>query len=205
MPSAVCSDVARTIRKTRPLLARLIVGALCAAAGSAGAAELVDVTVELSDGRYTVRSVVLVAAPVEAVYTVLADYDQFERVSSIFKDSHYIERDDIGNGTVFTQMRDCIVFFCKTIKRTESIEVTPPSSIRTRVIPEKSDIKFGESSWSLVQEGEVTRVDFEMKMEPNFWVPPVIGPFFIRRFLSEGSADAADRLETYALELVAES
>ncbi|MEO1576300.1 MAG: hypothetical protein AAFU65_15240, partial [Pseudomonadota bacterium] len=97
-----------------------------------GAAELVGVTVDVEDKRYTVRSEVRVEAPIEAVYAVLADYDDFERVSSIFKDSRYLERDETGNGLVFTQMRDCIVFFCKTIDRTETIEVQPPTSIVTR-------------------------------------------------------------------------
>ncbi|MEM6640744.1 MAG: SRPBCC family protein [Pseudomonadota bacterium] len=179
--------------------------ALLAVAGGAGAAELVDVSVDVEGKRYTVRSNVIVQAPIEAVYDVLADYDQFERVSSIFKDSRYLERDEVGNGTVFTQMRDCILFFCKTIERTETISVEPPVSIVTNVIPDKSDVGYGRSEWSLKQHDGATYVGFEMQMEPKFWVPPVIGPFFIRRFLADGSADAADRLESYALEMVAES
>ncbi|MFK7888907.1 MAG: SRPBCC family protein [Gammaproteobacteria bacterium] len=164
-------------------------------------AELVDVTVEIDQKRYTVQSQVMVYAPIEAVFEVLADYDQFERVSSIFKDSRYIERDDIGNGVVFTQMRDCVLFFCKTIDRTENIEVTPPTSIVTRAIPEKSDVKYGLSNWVLEEKDGATRVTFRMQMEPDFWVPPVVGPYFIRKFLREGSADAAQRLENFALEL----
>ena len=59
--------------------------ALCA-----NAAKLESVRVDVKAKRYTVRSVVTIDAPIEAVYEVLADYDQFERVSSIFKDSRYI-------------------------------------------------------------------------------------------------------------------
>ena len=63
----------------------------------------------------------------------------------------------------------------------------------------------GNSRWSLVDKGDHTRVTYYMEMQPDFWIPPVIGPFLIRRFLSDGSADAAQRLENFALELVAES
>ena len=170
---------------------------------NASAAELKDVTVDVEGKRYIVQSVVMVEAPIDAVYEVLADYDQFERVSSIFKDSRYIERDEVGNGLVFTRMHDCILFFCKTIDRTETIRVSPPTAIKTDVIPEKSDVVSGSSRWGLVDHGDSTLVTFRMEMQPDFWIPPVIGPFFIRRFLRDGSADAAQRLEDFALEVVA--
>jgi uncharacterized protein YndB with AHSA1/START domain len=186
----------------RVLFARALCLPIFGFAGlSASAAELVDVSVEVAEKRYTVTSEVMVYAPIDAVYTVLADYDQFERVSSIFKDSRYLERDEIGNGVVFTQMRDCVLFFCKTIDRTENIEVTPPTSIVTRAIPDKSDVRFSQSTWTLEDKNGTTRVLFHMQMEPDFWVPPVVGPYFIRKFLREGSADAAQRLENFALEL----
>ncbi|MEO1575362.1 MAG: hypothetical protein AAFU65_10435, partial [Pseudomonadota bacterium] len=63
-------------------------------------------------------------------------------------------------------------------------------------------VKYGVSTWTLAQKDGFTQVNFEMQMEPKFWVPPVVGPYLIRRFLRDGSADAAVRLETYALELV---
>ena len=168
------------------------------------AAQLESVSVATKSGRYTVDSVVAINAPIDAVYQVMVDYDQFERVSSIFKDSRYLERDEQGNGLVFTQLRDCVLFFCKTIDRTESITVSRPDSITTEVLPEKSDVAYGRSHWKLETDGDVTRVTFHMEMEPKFWIPPLIGPYFIRRFLKGGTIEAAQRVENFALELVAD-
>ena len=35
-------------------------------------------------------------------------------------------------------------------------------------------------------------------MVPDFWVPPVIGPFFIKRALQSGGEKAVDRIEALA-------
>ncbi|MFK8017992.1 MAG: SRPBCC family protein [Gammaproteobacteria bacterium] len=182
-------------------------GAVALLAGSAlcvHAANLESVRVDAEGKRYSVRSVVTIDAPVEAVYAVLADYDQFERVSSIFKESRYLEQHEDGSGVVFTQMHDCILFFCKTINRTETIDVSPPSAITTQVLPEQSDVAFGVSKWTLLESSGTTRVTFDMQMEPKFWIPPVVGPYFIRRFLKGGTEEAAQRLENFALELAAD-
>jgi hypothetical protein len=36
-------------------------------------------------------------------------------------------------------------------------------------------------------------------MVPAFWVPPIIGPFYIKRALSSGGVDAVDRIEALAI------
>lgn len=173
-------------------------------ASAAAAATVEDVTVERDKKRYRVQSRVVVEAPIEAVYDVLADYDDFERVSSIFKDSRFIELGDDGRGVAYTKVGDCILFFCKTIERTETVELEPPVRISTVVLPDKSDLRFGWSEWRLLADGERTRVIYDMEMEPDFWVPPIIGPYLIRKFLREGSIDAADRLEVFAREVAEE-
>jgi hypothetical protein len=42
---------------------------------------------------------------------------------------------------------------------------------------------------------------YDFEMEPAFWVPPVIGPFFIQRTLRRGANRAVDRIERLALEI----
>ena len=36
-------------------------------------------------------------------------------------------------------------------------------------------------------------------MIPDFWVPPVLGPFYIKRALKSGGANAVNRIEAIAL------
>jgi hypothetical protein len=42
-------------------------------------------------------------------------------------------------------------------------------------------------------------------MEPDFFVPPIIGPWYLKRVLSSGGVRAVDRIERLALELDAAS
>jgi hypothetical protein len=49
-----------------------------------------------------------------------------------------------------------------------------------------------------VPEGEGTLMIYEFEMVPDFWVPPVIGPFYIMRALRSGGERAIDRIEALA-------
>jgi hypothetical protein len=35
-------------------------------------------------------------------------------------------------------------------------------------------------------------------MEPDFWLPPFVGPWFLERTLARGGVDAVDRIEELA-------
>jgi hypothetical protein len=64
--------------------------------------------------------------------------------------------------------------------------------------PAKSDFKFSRERWRLVKDGEGTLLIYDFEMEPAFWVPPVIGPYVIKRSLASGGVDAIDRIEALA-------
>jgi len=185
----------------RCLIALLAAAALLAPGSRS--ATVSDVAVEKDGARYLIVSQLTIDAPRPAVFDILADYDGFERVSSIFEESHFIQRDENGEGLVYTRMRDCLLFFCKTIERVETLELDPPSRIVTVVVPEQSDVRSGETRWILTDNDSGTDIRHEMDMEPDFWVPPVIGPFIIKRYLRKGSERAAERLEKLALEAAA--
>ena len=86
------------------------------------------------------------------------------------------------------------------LERFETLELEPPDRIVTVVIPEQSDVSYGITRWILSASETGTDIRHEMEMEPDFWVPPVIGPFLLKRYLSKGSARAAERVERIALE-----
>ena len=162
-----------------------------------------DVEVRKEQGRYIVRSDISVDAPRDEVFHVLADYDEFERVSSVFEESYFIERNEDGSGLIYTRLHDCLLFFCRTIERVETLELQRPERIVTVVVPDKSDVRSGETRWILSDRNGGTDIRHEMEMEPDFWIPPVIGPFLIKRYLRSGGQRAAERLERIANERAA--
>ncbi|MEM9057119.1 MAG: SRPBCC family protein, partial [Pseudomonadota bacterium] len=158
-------------------------------------------SVKRDDGYIFVTSETFMAAPIEDVFDILSDYDSFERVSSTFVESHFVEREPDGSGVVYTKAKGCVAFFCSTIERTETLEVEAPTFIQTSVVPGTSDVDEGVARWRLESEGDGTRVLYEMEMKPNFWVPPLLGTFLMKRALGKAGKEAAQRIEDIALGL----
>ena len=71
------------------------------------AAEVRSFEMDTKAKRYYIVSETFIDAPVAAVYGVLVDYDHYDRISSVFEDSHYIERNPDGSGIVYTKAHGC--------------------------------------------------------------------------------------------------
>jgi len=163
-----------------------------------GAADLEEVVVERVDGRYELRSETVFDAGPDDLYRVLTDYDQFVKFTSAFTVSKNLPPDDEGRPRFYNEMEGCVLFFCVTFKRHGHLELTPQHHIRAVVDPATSDFEFSQEEWSLTTEGGRTRMVYTFSMEPSFWVPPVIGPFYIRRALRSGAVRAVDGIEALA-------
>ena len=65
--------------------------------------------------------------------------------------------------------------------------------------PEESNFSYSRERWQLIPEGEGTLMIYDFEMEPGFWVPPIIGPYVIKRALRSSGANAVNRIEAVAL------
>jgi hypothetical protein len=95
-------------------------------------------------------------------------------------------------------MKGCVLFFCREVEIVEFLKVEPPSRIVAIVDPERSDLHYGQASWSLAPAEGGTLVTYELDMRPQFWIPPVIGPLIIKAALRYRGLRAARRLEALA-------
>ncbi|MBU2675598.1 MAG: hypothetical protein KJP16_00855, partial [Gammaproteobacteria bacterium] len=59
-------------------------------------------------------------------------------------------------------------------------------------------------SWTFAAEKGGTTVNYQLLMEPDFWVPPLIGPYIIKRKFRDGGDDAIDRIEVIARDMPVE-
>lgn len=180
----------------RALLLLAVAAALMPSQGSA--AEVRSFAMEHEDRRYHVVSETFIDAPVSAVFDVLSDYERYDRISSIFQESRYLERNPDGSGIVYTRARGCIAFFCTTIERVERLELVADAEIIATVIPEQSDTRYSRARWRFEERDGGTLLRYELEMEPDFWVPPLIGPMLIKRALRQGGERAAERVERLA-------
>ncbi len=163
----------------------------------AGAAEIRTVHVEHEGKRYTMESEVAFDVGLEALYEVFLDYDLSPEFSSWVVDARNLERED-GRRGYFVQNRGCLLFVCQTTVREGVVEHEPYLRIEATADPALSDFEVSNESWTFRKEGDVTIVTYTLEMEPKFWVPPVIGPYVIKRKLRSSGNDALDRIEEIA-------
>lgn len=192
----------RTFSRTDPLRAlplRLVVPAILAsAAGALGAADLREVTVEKEDGRYRLRSETWFDATPGALYRVLSDYELHTQFTSAITESRNLEPGSDGRPRYYTKMQGCILLFCKSFVRIGSLKLTPEVEIVATADPSLSDVHYSREHWHLRAEGRGTQLVYEFELEPEFWVPPVIGPYLVKRVLKAGGEDAVQRIEALA-------
>ncbi len=163
-------------------------------------ATLRTVDVSRKQSRYRVVADTHLEASPEAIYKVLLDFDgdRYQRISEIYKESSYLPPDSDGTPLVYTLVEGCLLRFCRSMRRVERLEVVTPQFIRSRAIPERSDFKYSMAEWTFEAEGAGTRVKYEMEMEPSFWLPPFVGPWFLKRTLLRGAPAAIDQIELLA-------
>lgn len=163
-------------------------------------ATLRDVDVSRRDDRYRVVADTHLNASPAAVYKVLLDFDndRYQRISEIYKESSYLPPDADGTPLVYTRVEGCLLGFCRSMRRVERLEVVTPQFIRSRTVPERSDFKYTLSEWTFTPEGNGTRVTYLMEMEPDFWLPPFVGPWFLKRTLLQGAPAAIEQIEELA-------
>lgn len=169
---------------------------LVALAASTATIESIDV--DHKGGTYSLHAETLLDASPEAITAVLLDYDRFGRISSVYKEYGYLDPLPDGTPVVFTRMEGCLLFYCKSMTRVERLEAASTEHIRTVALPDRSDFKRSISEWTFKQEAAGTRMIYTLEMEPDFFVPPLIGPPILKRTLRRGGGDAVDRIERLA-------
>ena len=164
----------------------------------ASAAELRTVSVDKIDGHYVMHSEVWFDATIEQLFGVLIDYDLSTRFSSVVVEAKDVEPDEQGRPRFYSRYKACVLFFCMNFERNGYVESEPNVFIIAITDPETSDFKFSKEVWHFKSEDEGTMLFYDVDMEPKFWIPPVIGPYFIKKKLKSSSANAIDRIEVIA-------
>lgn len=193
------------MKRAKAAIRLVCAGALLglAAGAVADAAELhrLEVTRDPDDrGRFQLFAETHLEADAQAIFDVLTDYEDgaFGRISSVYKESDYLEPAPDGTPIVYTRMEGCIWVFCKSMTRVERLETEEPHLIRTTALPELSDFEFAESEWHLRPVEGGTEVVYRLVIDPAFWLPPGIGPAILKKELREGGERALYRIERLA-------
>lgn len=173
---------------------RCLLAAALIAAPAAQAAELLKSHAEEANGRYRVEVIMRVAVPPAQAYAALTDYAHLSRLNPDILSSKVLGRDDEGI-RVRLETRACVMFFCRTLKQVEDVEELA-GAIYARVEPEHSDFRLGKLLWEIARDGQGSRVSFRAELEPDVWVPPLLGPWAVKSALRQQAQHTIENLET---------
>jgi len=171
--------------------------ALCPPA-SAGAHSLSTIEISEDSGVYRVRMVMLVHAPARYVSSVLTDYKYIYRLNPSITLSEILPSPRSGTVRVKTRMQGCILFFCRDVDRVEEVREVNAGHLQAVIIPQQSDFTSGSADWHIQPLGDNSRIVYEAQLVPAFFIPPVIGSYFVKRTFADAVITSFTRLECIA-------
>jgi hypothetical protein len=174
----------------RRVLCCLLCVPLLAAAG-----EVLESQVSEDAGHYRVAIRARIDAPPAVVYAAITDFSNLAAINPSIIESRILQELSPRKHRIETQIRVCILIFCKNIQQVQDVEQVDDSLITAETLPGPSDFKSGTAQWQLTKQGAATELRFTQAFEPDFWVPTVIGPWLIKRTLVNEMVETAMYIE----------
>jgi hypothetical protein len=167
--------------------------------GHACGGEIRQASVQYADGVYHVEFDALVYAGQPEIYTLLTDYNHLYRLNDTIKESAVISEQGKLARKYRMRLQSCILFFCRSVVMVEDVVENGQDQVTTTIDPAQSDFSTGQSTWSILPAGTgLTSIRLSRNLVPAFWVPPVIGPWAIKRKMTDELVVLLERLELYA-------
>jgi hypothetical protein len=160
--------------------------------------QILAVDVEYKSKRYYLFGESIIAAPAEFIQAILVDYNNFHRLTSGVTESKFITDPDYGDQLGYTRVDSCVLFFCKRIIKVDRIVYDKPGKVITLAVPEQSNFKFNWTRWTLKSVDGGTIITYEATLEPDFWMPPLIGSWALKRKLRKSAEEIGERIEYLA-------
>jgi hypothetical protein len=178
---------------------------LCVAVGwlfaQPGAAADPDIDVAFDGTRLDFRLDAVVQAPLADVVAVVHDYDRLDRVLPLVVQSRFLGPAEEGVDRVFTLMRGCLLFICREAPHTIDVRRVPGGWSSGITVPALSRVRRGHFSWIIEEDGAGpghSRIQIYGYFEPDFRVPPLLGPPLVRIWVHSELRDSVGRIERAA-------
>ncbi|MEC9362198.1 MAG: SRPBCC family protein [Pseudomonadota bacterium] len=168
----------------------------------AAAAEIEKLEVTRTGARFGMTLSARLDVPLEDSYGVLGDFDELPRINDAVEDVRLLDGAPAGAQRLYTRVRVCVWLFCRHLDQVQDMWPIAGDDARgynAAVLPERSNLRFGNARWRLRDCDGVTCLRFDAQLEPDFWVPPVIGPWAIERAMRREAIATAEGIERRAL------
>jgi hypothetical protein len=178
--------------------------ALAWAAMQAHAAQVLGVRVTRADGGFLIGMRIAIDAPAPAVFRALQDYSAMMRYNPDLRAVRVQSTGVPGRVRLFTTVHTCVLVFCKTLYQEQimtAIAGAHGGVLVAQLLPHGGAFKAGSGRWTVKachSAPSTTCLHARIELVPAFWVPPVIGPWVLRRKMAEEASRTSAGLELMA-------
>ena len=166
--------------------------------GALLAGEILDSSVTHDGAVYRLSITARVDAPLTVVYQSITDFTNLAAINPSIEESQVLESQGADRLRVRSVIRVCILVFCKRVVQVQDVTLVDSRTVVATIVPGAGDFRAGLARWELTAVGTATDLHFTEAFEPDFWVPPVIGPWLIEKKLVREVADTAMYIEARA-------
>lgn len=171
----------------------------------AHAAQVRDVDVARQGQGFLITMHLAMDAPPPAVFQALQDYAAMARFNPDLQAVRVEPTKAPHRVRLFTTIHTCVLVFCKTMHQEQimTASATADGGVLDAELV-SGDFRGGHGHW-LVRpcptSSTLTCMDVRIELVPAFWVPPVIGPWVMRRKMNEEARRTSAGLERTARSL----
>lgn len=162
------------------------------------AAELQKLSVDNVQGHYRLYLHALLKAPLLEVEKIITDYNNLKRINPYLKQSQAEPMDENRHTLVHLITKSCVLFICYELLHDQRFEPMTDGVLTAVISTGNSDFKSGNFRWTLEAQGEMTSIIMETDVEPDFIIPPMIGPYLVEKKLREIALATVENIERYA-------
>ncbi len=179
----------------------LIALALAGFATAARAESIDDLTVRSVDHRYLIELHAHLDARAAAAYAVFANLANLPSINTDVRRIEIKGRPGEDAVELYTEIRVCVlIWYCRTMHETQTMTFMRQADggeVEATVLP-LGDLRHGRAQWLFRDDGGRTDLHVTAELEPAFSVPPLIGPWVIKRWLRVETERSSVNIEKLA-------
>ncbi|MGH8540531.1 MAG: SRPBCC family protein [Stenotrophobium sp.] len=179
----------------------LALALLFVCAGMVSAAEVQSVEVHRDGKRYHIDMQTRLDAEPARAYAVFSDWRRLPEINRSVRSAQVLAENADGTIRLATEVHFCVAIFCRELRQVQdmhSLRNDATLAITANVLPALSDLRYGKAAWTMTPCAGETCLHFSADLEPDFWVPPLIGPWLIERKLRSQAVATSEGIERLA-------
>ena len=174
------------------------VGAVFLQSSFSLAYELNRAEVTENNGVFQIVVSATLDAPAGYIRQVLTDYRNIYRLNSSIVETEIIDRCHRDGTRIRTKILVCASVFCREVERVEAVRALDSGNLQARIVPEQSEFRSGLANWKITPTGYGSELEYNATVEPDFFIPPVVGVPVIRSSLKAEFIATVARIEKIA-------